>query len=40
MLPMTEAMSRRVITLPLHPRMNGGDVRWIVEKIKTVIKGL
>jgi dTDP-4-amino-4,6-dideoxygalactose transaminase len=38
MLPKTEEVSRREITLPLHPRMNVEDVKWIVKKVKEVIK--
>jgi dTDP-4-amino-4,6-dideoxygalactose transaminase len=38
MLPKTEEVSRREVTLPLHPRMNGKDVRWIAEKVKEAIK--
>jgi dTDP-4-amino-4,6-dideoxygalactose transaminase len=37
MLPKTEEVSRREITLPLHPRMNVEDVRWIAKKVKAVI---
>jgi dTDP-4-amino-4,6-dideoxygalactose transaminase len=37
MLPKTEEVSRREVTLPLHPRMDGGDVKWIVKKVKEVI---
>lgn len=38
MLPKTEEVSRRELTLPLHPRMNGKDVRWIVKKVKEILK--
>jgi dTDP-4-amino-4,6-dideoxygalactose transaminase len=38
MLPRTEEVSQRVITLPLHPLMNVRDVKWIAEKVKRVIK--
>jgi dTDP-4-amino-4,6-dideoxygalactose transaminase len=38
MLPVTEEVSQRVITLPLHPLMKVTDVKWIVEKVKEVIK--
>jgi dTDP-4-amino-4,6-dideoxygalactose transaminase len=38
MLPKTEEVSRREVTLPLHPRMNEKDVRWIAEKVKEAIK--
>ena len=38
MLPKTEEVSRREVTLPLHPRMNEKDVRWIAKKVKEAIK--
>jgi dTDP-4-amino-4,6-dideoxygalactose transaminase len=38
MLPRTEEVSQRVITLPLHPLMNVRDVKWIAEKVKEVLK--
>jgi dTDP-4-amino-4,6-dideoxygalactose transaminase len=38
MLPKTEEVSRREITLPLHPRMDGKDVKWITKKVKEIIK--
>jgi dTDP-4-amino-4,6-dideoxygalactose transaminase len=34
MLPKTEEVSRREMTLPLHPRMKQEDVKWIVKKVK------
>jgi dTDP-4-amino-4,6-dideoxygalactose transaminase len=34
LLPKTEEASRREVTLPLHPRMNVEDVKWIVERMK------
>jgi dTDP-4-amino-4,6-dideoxygalactose transaminase len=37
MLPVTEEVSRREITLPLHPLMTVKDVRWIAKKVKTAI---
>jgi dTDP-4-amino-4,6-dideoxygalactose transaminase len=37
MLPRTEDVSRRVVTLPLHPGMNEKDVTWIAGKIKEAI---
>jgi dTDP-4-amino-4,6-dideoxygalactose transaminase len=37
MLPITEEVSQRVMTLPLHPLMKVRDVKWIVEKVKSVI---
>ena len=36
MLPVTEEVSRREMTLPLHPRMDEEDVRWIAGKIKKI----
>jgi dTDP-4-amino-4,6-dideoxygalactose transaminase len=38
MLPETEEVSRREVTLPLHPRMNDEDVKWITKKLKAVIR--
>ena len=38
MLPKTEEVSGREISLPLHPRMDGKDVKWIAKKVKEVIK--
>jgi len=37
MLPKTEEVSRREVTLPLHPRMKQEDVKWIVKRMKDVI---
>jgi dTDP-4-amino-4,6-dideoxygalactose transaminase len=37
-LPQTEEVSRREMTLPLHPRMKVEDVKWIAEKVKNVIR--
>lgn len=37
MLPRTEEVSRREITLPLHPLMSIRDVKWIADKIKEII---
>jgi dTDP-4-amino-4,6-dideoxygalactose transaminase len=37
MLPKTEEVSRREMTLPLHPRMKQEDVKWIVKKVKEVM---
>jgi dTDP-4-amino-4,6-dideoxygalactose transaminase len=37
MLPKTEDVSRREVTLPLHPRMNEKDVNRIAKKVKAVI---
>jgi dTDP-4-amino-4,6-dideoxygalactose transaminase len=39
MLLKTEEVSRREVTLPLHPGMNGDDVRWIAKKLRGVIRG-
>jgi len=38
MLPKTEEVSRREITLPLHPRMDAGEVKWIAKKVKEAIE--
>ena len=38
MLPQTEGVSRREVTLPLHPRMAEGDVKWIAEKVREALK--
>jgi dTDP-4-amino-4,6-dideoxygalactose transaminase len=38
MFSKTEEVSRREVTLPLHPRMNREDVEWIVKKVKIVIR--
>jgi dTDP-4-amino-4,6-dideoxygalactose transaminase len=38
MLPKTEEVSKREITLPLHPRMDGRDVKWITKKVKEIIR--
>jgi len=40
MLPQTEGVSRREVTLPLHPRMAEGDVKWIAEKVREALKGM
>jgi dTDP-4-amino-4,6-dideoxygalactose transaminase len=37
-LPKTEEVSGREITLPLHPRLNTGDVKWIAKKLRVVIR--
>jgi dTDP-4-amino-4,6-dideoxygalactose transaminase len=37
MLPKTEDVSQREVTLPLHPRMNEKDISWIAGKVKIVI---
>lgn len=38
MLPKTEEMSRRELTLPLHPLMDVEDVKWIANQIKKILK--
>ncbi len=38
MLPKTEEMSRRVVTLPLHPRMEGADATWVGRKIREIAR--
>lgn len=38
MLPETEEVSRREVTLPLHPLMSVKDVKWIAGKLKKVIR--
>ncbi|MGZ3590131.1 MAG: DegT/DnrJ/EryC1/StrS family aminotransferase, partial [Thermodesulfobacteriota bacterium] len=37
MFPKTEEVSRREVTLPLHPRMNAEDVKWIAKKVREAI---
>jgi dTDP-4-amino-4,6-dideoxygalactose transaminase len=37
-VPKTEEVSEREITLPLHPRLDTGDVKWIAKKVKVVIR--
>jgi dTDP-4-amino-4,6-dideoxygalactose transaminase len=39
MLPKTEEVSRREVTLPLHPRIRAEDVRWIAKKVKEAMRG-
>ena len=39
MLPKTEEVSRREVTLPLHPRMGEGDAEWIAEKVREALRG-
>jgi len=36
-LPKTEEVSQREVTLPLHPRLNTRDVKWIAKKLKEAI---
>jgi len=38
MLPKTEEVSRRELTLPLHPLMRAEDVKWIANQIKKILK--
>ena len=38
-LPITEEMSQREITLPLHPAMKGEDVKQIARKVKKTAGG-
>jgi dTDP-4-amino-4,6-dideoxygalactose transaminase len=33
-LPITEAVGRRELTLPLHPKLSGGDVEYVVEALE------
>ncbi len=40
MLPMTEAISRRALTLPLYTQMEVANVRWIAENVKESVMGL
>ena len=37
-LPRTEEVSRRELTLPLHPRMDAKDARWIAKRAKEVFE--
>jgi len=37
-LPKTEEVSQREMTLPLHPLLDTGDVKWIAKKVKVVIR--
>jgi len=37
-LPRTEEASQREITLPLHPRLDTSDVKWIAKKLKEAIR--
>ena len=38
MLPVTEAMSQGVLTLPLHPRMRTADAEWISRKVREIVR--
>ena len=37
-LPKTEEVSQREMTLPLHPLLDAGDVKWIVKKLKEAMR--
>ncbi len=37
MLPKTEEVSSREVTLPLHPRMDEEDVMWIAKRVRKAI---
>lgn len=37
-LPKTEEVGEKEITLPLHPRLNARDVKWIAKKLRVVIR--
>jgi len=37
MLPKTEEVSGREVTLPLHPKMKAEDAKWIAEKVREAI---
>jgi len=37
MFPKTEEVSRREVTLPLHPRMKAEDAKWIAKKVREAI---
>jgi dTDP-4-amino-4,6-dideoxygalactose transaminase len=39
MFPKTEEVSGREVTLPLYPRMEEGDAKWIVKKVKGALRG-
>ncbi len=39
MLPKTEEASRREVTLPLHPGMGEGNVKWIAKRVKETLRG-
>jgi dTDP-4-amino-4,6-dideoxygalactose transaminase len=40
MLPKTEEVSEREVTLPLHPGMDEDNVRWIAKKLRGVVQNL
>jgi dTDP-4-amino-4,6-dideoxygalactose transaminase len=37
-LPKTEEVSQREMTLPLHPLLDTGDVKWIARKLKEAMR--
>jgi dTDP-4-amino-4,6-dideoxygalactose transaminase len=37
-MPLTEAAGRREITLPLHPGMNGDDVKTVVDGLRLALQ--
>lgn len=37
-LPKTEEVSQREMTLPLHPLLDTGDVKWISRKLKEAMR--
>jgi dTDP-4-amino-4,6-dideoxygalactose transaminase len=37
-LPRTEEVSQREVTLPLHPLLDTGDMKWIVKKLKEAMR--
>jgi dTDP-4-amino-4,6-dideoxygalactose transaminase len=37
MLPKTEEVGLREVSLPLHPRMSGRDAKWIAKKVKGIL---
>jgi dTDP-4-amino-4,6-dideoxygalactose transaminase len=37
-LPKTEEVSQREMTLPLHPLLDPGDVKWIVKKLRVAVR--
>ena len=39
MLPETEELSGRELTLPLHPRMKPEDVKWFAKQVMRIMRG-
>jgi dTDP-4-amino-4,6-dideoxygalactose transaminase len=37
-LPRTEEVSQREVTLPLHPLLDTGDLKWIAKKLKEAMR--